>query len=57
MKQEKRFINILDCFQDFFIKIGTVIKTLPNIQIYEEPFRLASMAIVKLQFHLPKTQL
>ncbi len=34
LKQQKRFIDILDCFQDFYIRLGTVIKTLPNIQIY-----------------------
>ena len=34
--------------------LGNFIKAIPNIQSYEETYKVCSMAIVKIQGHLPK---
>jgi hypothetical protein len=36
------------------VELGHVLKISPNLQTYEDLFRLATMTIVKVQAHLPK---
>lgn len=53
--QRELYIYILERFEVFFNALGQIIRKTPNIQIFEEIYKIASMAIVKIQYHLPKT--
>lgn len=53
--QRELYIYILERFEVFFNALGQIIRKTPNIQIFEEIYKIASMAIVKIQYHLPQT--
>lgn len=40
--------------QIFFIALGKIIRNFSNIQIYEEIYKLSSMSIIKVLYHLPR---
>lgn len=53
-KQKEVYIEILAKLELFFDVLGNIIKKTPNIQAFEEIYKLSSMAMVKIQYHLPR---
>lgn len=54
-QQRELYLEILQNIESFFMSIGNIIKNSTIIQAYEDIYRLSSLAMVKVQYQLPRS--
>lgn len=54
LQRQRVFTVIASNIEKFYIKLGRVIRTTVLLHPYEEIFKMTSLAITKIQRHLPR---
>ena len=54
MQRQREFTVVASNIEKFYIKLGKVIRGTTTLHPYEETFKMTSLAITKIQRHLPK---
>ena len=52
-KQRQTYSDILSNMEVFYVELGNLIKGSANVGVYEDIYRLISLAMIKILSHLP----